>query len=140
MRGGCRQLRHRAGRQVEVTQRTALGRRAELAVTDYLVARGFRVLARNMRVGSLEIDVVARRGPLVVAVEVRTRSEHSFERPLESIGPAKQRRMLAAAERLWCDHLSSAADVDFLRIDVASVVFRGGQTFVEYLESAVTGY
>ena len=82
---------------------TALGRRAELAVADYLVARGFRVLARNVRVGSFEIDVVARRDDLVVAVEVRTRGARSFEGPLESIGPAKQRRMVAAAERLWRD-------------------------------------
>jgi putative endonuclease len=118
---------------------TALGRRAELAVADYLVARGFRVLARNVRVGSFEIDVVARRDDLVVAVEVRTRGARSFEGPLESIGRAKQRRMLAAAERLWRDHLEKAPDVGRLRIDVASVIFRDGQTLVEYLEGAVTG-
>jgi putative endonuclease len=118
---------------------TALGRRAELAVADYLVARGFRVLARNLRVGSFEIDVVARRDDVVVAVEVRTRGARSFEGALESIGRAKQRRMMAAAERLWRDHLADAPDISRLRIDVASVTFRDGQTFVEYFEGAVTG-
>jgi putative endonuclease len=108
-------------------------------VADYLVVRGFRVLARNLRLGSFEIDVVARREDLVVAVEVRTRGAGSFEGPLESIGRAKQRRMVAAAERLWIDHLANALDVSRLRIDVASVTFREGQTFVEYFEGAVTG-
>ncbi len=120
-----------------MTDRTALGRRAELAVADYLVAHGFRVLARNLRVGSYEIDVVARRGPLVVAVEVRTRGARSFERALESIGRAKQRRMLAAADRLWREHFASTPDVDRLRIDVAAVTFEGGETRVEYVESAL---
>jgi hypothetical protein len=47
--------------------------------------------------------------------------------------------MLAAAERLWRDHLANAPDVSRLRIDVASVTFQGSQTSVEYLEAAVTG-
>jgi putative endonuclease len=102
------------------------------------VAQGFRVLARNLRVGTFEIDVVARREELVVAVEVRTRGARSFERGLESIGSAKQRRMLAAAERLWRDHLEDTPGVERLRIDVAAVTFEGGRTLVEYVESAVT--
>jgi putative endonuclease len=97
------------------------------------------VLARNLRIGSFEIDVVARRGELVVAVEVRTRGARSFERALESIGRAKQRRMLAAADRLWRDHLADTPGVERLRIDVAAVTFEGGETRVEYFESAVTG-
>jgi putative endonuclease len=116
-----------------------VGRRAELAVADYLAARGFRVLARNLRIGAFEIDVVARRGPLVVAVEVRTRGPRSFERPFESIGRTKQKRMLAAAERLWRDHLAATPDVEQLRIDVAAVTFADGKTLVEYVEAAVTG-
>jgi putative endonuclease len=119
--------------------RTALGRKAELAVADYLVTHGFRILARNLRIGAFEIDVVARRGPLVVAVEVRTRGPRSFERPLQSIGRAKQRRLLAAADRLWRDHLAATPDVERLRIDVAAVTFADGRTLVEYVESAVTG-
>jgi putative endonuclease len=90
-------------------------------------------------VGSYEIDVVARRGELVVAVEVRTRGAGSFERALESISRAKQRRMLMAAERLWRDHLAATPGVERLRIDVAAVAFEGGQARVEYVESAVTG-
>lgn len=115
-----------------------MGRKAELAAADYLVARGFRVLSRNLRVGPFEIDVVARSGGLVVAVEVRTRGARSFESPLESIGRAKQRRMAAAAERLWRDHLANAPDVERLRIDVAAVTFENGKTLVEYVEGAVS--
>jgi putative endonuclease len=121
--------------------RTAVGRRAELAVADYLFARGFQILARNLRVGPFELDVVARRGPLVVAVEVRTRGRRALQRAIESVGPAKQRRLLRAAERLWHDYLAGMPQVERLRIDVAVVEFAGAdgaEVRVEYFEGAVT--
>ena len=114
-----------------------LGRRAELVAADYLVARGFRILARNLRLGRLEIDIVARQGPLVVAVEVRTRGPGAYERALESIGPAKQARLVAAVERLWSSRLVRMPDVERVRIDVAAVRFERGQTLIEYVPGAV---
>jgi len=114
-----------------------LGRRAELVAADYLIARGFRILARNLRLGRLEIDIVARQGPLVVAVEVRTRGPGAYERALESIGPAKQARLVAAVERLWSSRLVRMPDVERVRIDVAAVRFERGQTLIEYVPGAV---
>jgi putative endonuclease len=116
-----------------------IGQRAELAVADYLVAHGFAVLARNLRMGALELDVVARSGRLVVVVEVRTRGPHSFERPLESVSPAKRARLVRAVDRLWHDRLAAMRDVDRVRIDVAAVAFAEGQTRVEYLKGAIWG-
>jgi putative endonuclease len=117
-----------------------LGRRAELAVADYLVALGFAVLGRNVRMGHLELDVVARSGQLVVVVEVRTRGPRSFERPFESISPAKRARLVRAVDRLWLERLAAMRDVERVRIDVAAVTFAAdGQTRVEYLEGAISG-
>ena len=131
--------RPRRERPSPKNDRTALGRRAELAVADYLFARGFEVLARDLRVGRFELDVVARRGPLVVAVEVRTRGRGAFQRALESIGPAKQARLLRAVERLWREQLAGSPEIERVRIDVAAVTFEGGETHIEYVEGAVTG-
>jgi putative endonuclease len=114
------------------------GRRAEVAVADYLFARGFRILARNLRLGRLELDVVAQRGPLVVIVEVRTRGEGAYMRALESIDHAKRARLRRAAHHLWRSQLASMPSVERLRIDVAAVVFSGWKTRVEYVEGAVT--
>jgi putative endonuclease len=122
-----------------LSARHELGRRAELAVADYLVAHGFRILARNLRLGALELDVVARRGGLVAVTEVRTRGGGSFERPFESISGSKRRHLLRAVDRLWRTRLAAARDVQRVRIDVAAVTFEGAQTRVEYLEGAVSG-
>jgi putative endonuclease len=120
------------------SHRARSGRNAEFAVADYLVAHGFAILARNVRVGALEIDLVARKGELAIAVEVRTRGRGAYEKPLESVTPAKRARIAQAVERYWHTHLSKIGDVRRMRIDVAAVSFEGGKTRVEYVEGAIS--
>jgi putative endonuclease len=120
-----------------VTARAALGRRAELAVADYLVVRGFSILGRNVRLGPLELDIVARQDALVAVVEVRTRGRRSLQGPFESIGGTKRARLRRAVRRLWRDQLQAMKDVERVRIDVAAVTFEGGVTTVEYVEGAI---
>jgi putative endonuclease len=117
--------------------RTALGRRAELAVADFLFANGFTLLARNLKLGPLELDVVARKGALVVIVEVRTRGPGAWVRAFESVTWAKQRRILRAVERLWRTRLARYATIQRVRVDVAAVTFAGGRTSIEYVAGAV---
>lgn len=119
--------------------RLARGQRAELAVAEYLLVQGFELLMTNARVGRLEIDLVARKGPLVAIVEVRTRGAGSYTTALESVTLKKQQRLLAAAKRLWAEKLSAMAGVERVRIDVAGVSFEGGQTLVDYIEAAIAG-
>ncbi len=114
-----------------------LGRRAELSVADYLFARGFSLLGRNVRLGRLELDVVARDGPLVVVVEVRTRGPGALVRAFESVTWQKRARLARAVERLWRDRLVSMADVQHVRIDAAAVTFIGRQTRLEYAQGVV---
>jgi putative endonuclease len=108
-------------------------------VADYLFAAGFDVLWRNVRVGSLELDVVARRGPLVIVVEVRTRKAGGLVGPFQSVGRTKRARVLAATRRLWDRHLRRVRDVERLRIDVAAVTFDRGETRVTHAEGAISG-
>lgn len=117
--------------------RTELGRRAEDAVADYLVVRGFRVLGHNVRLGALELDLVARRGPLVVVVEVRTRGEGSLQGPFESIDAGKRVHLKRAVWRLWREKLRGMREVQRVRIDAAAVRFAGKETWVEYVEGAI---
>ena len=105
---------------------------------DYLFARGFVILAANLRLGYLELDVVARRGPLAVIVEVRTRGATAYEKPLASLNGKKRRHILHAADRLWRSTLSKIPSVERLRIDVAAVSVTGRTTYVEYIEGAIS--
>jgi putative endonuclease len=119
--------------------RTAIGRHAEDAAAAHLAAQGWTILARNMRVGALEIDLVVRRGPLVAIVEVRTRAPSSFAGAFASVAGVKRARLLRAADRLWRFHLRGMEGVERVRIDVCAVSFGPDGTRVEHHAGAITG-
>ncbi len=119
--------------------RKRTGDRAEQAVVDWLVAQDFRILATNLRLGALELDIVARQGGLVAVVEVRSRAARGYESSLGSVSIAKRRRLLQATDRLWRGALVADRTVDRVRIDVAAVTFDAGETRVEYIPGAVVG-
>src|SRR5262249_15645780 len=78
------------------------GRLAEAAVALVLGLKGFRILARGFRVPVGEIDIVARRGQLLVFVEVKARQ--SAWAAAESLGPRQRRRILQAARWFLARH------------------------------------
>ena len=117
----------------------ARGREAEDAAVARLAANGFRILWRNARIGSLEIDIVAAKGDLAVIVEVRTRGAGSFAGALASIDRPKRLHLLRAARALWRGRLKKMTAIRRVRIDVASVTFEDGAApTVEWIAGAIT--
>ena len=106
-------------------------------MADYLFADGFTILGRNVRLGALEIDVVARRGSLVVVVEVRARSPGAMVPAFASVTRDKRARLLNAADRLWRTRLHAWREVTRMRIDVAAVSFEGGGTRIRYAPGVI---
>jgi putative endonuclease len=77
----------RAERQVAFR----LGLSAETRAAALLLAKGFRIVARRWRSPVGEIDLVARRGRLLVFVEVKARGV--LEDAAEAVTPRQQRRI-----------------------------------------------
>jgi putative endonuclease len=71
------------------------GRWAESLATLRLRCSGYRILARNWRSPVGEIDIIARRGQLLVIVEVKRRPERALA--LAAISPRQQERLARAA-------------------------------------------
>lgn len=117
-------------------ERQARGREAEGAVARYLQAHGFQIIERNLRLGRLEIDLVARRQQLAVVVEVRTRGNGAWTRPLGSLGRAKRARVRRAGERLWRKRLGHDPSLRLLRFDAAGVRFGNHGPEVDYVAAA----
>lgn len=119
--------------------RFAKGRGAEDIAARHLEADGFRILWRNVRIGALEIDLVAKKDDLVVIVEVRARGPGAFTKPLESISREKRRLLVRASRGLWRGRLKKMDDVMRVRIDVIAVTDDGaGSTHVEWIKGAIT--
>ncbi len=80
--------------------RRALGIAGEERAAAHLEARGYRILARNARAGRVEIDLVARRGRLLVFAEVKTRRSRAAARPRRRSTSASASAS-CAAPRAW---------------------------------------
>ncbi len=99
-----------------------VGRRGEELAAEVLTGEGYRLLARNWRGRSGELDVVALDGSTLVAVEIKTRSSTRFGSPAEGVTPAK----LARLRRLlgeWLSVFGKDVSPRFreLRVDVVAV-------------------
>lgn len=102
-------------------ERARTGRIAEELVARWLSEHGFAIVGRNVRVGRLELDVVARRPGLLVVCEVRAR-RGSLVDPAETFDVAKRVRTRRAALEVWSRLGRGCA----LRIDAAAVTFDAG--------------
>src|SRR2546423_5390193 len=105
-------------RSAATTRRRELGAGGEEAVATWYREQGYEIVARNWRCRDGELDVVARRGPVLVFCEVKTRSSTAFGAPVEAVTAVKQRRLRRLAAQWMAEH-GGARDV---RFDVASVL------------------
>lgn len=102
----------------------------------FLVERGFDIVAINLRLQYLELDVVARRGELVVVVEVRSRGRGAWTSGFGSLDGRKRYRVRLAGQRLWERRYAHDPTVTRLRFDAASVTFDAAGPRIEYVEAA----
>ena len=110
-----------------------LGALGEDAAQRWYEALGVETVDRNWRVREGEIDLVLRRGPLIVFCEVKTRSSDRFGVPFEAVTAVKQRRLRVLAARWLADHPTRRGEV---RFDVASVTPGGESPAVVVIEGA----
>jgi putative endonuclease len=119
--------------------RQRLGRRAEELVARRLTAGGWRLVERNARTRTGEIDAIALDGDVLVFVEVkaaRADTEAGPERPAHAVGPRKQRQLRLLA-REWLGQGRCPSGVSGYRFDVVGVSFDGsGRADVDHIRAA----
>jgi putative endonuclease len=103
------------------------GHRGEFLAALALMLKGYRIVARRYRTKLGEIDLIARRGDLVLIVEVKTRP--TLLSAMEAIAFQSERRIEAAAD-LW---LARQPDYGRLsvRFDMVAVLPRRWPVHVE---------
>ena len=114
--------------------RRARGDAAEERACRHLEAAGFTIAGKNYRTRGGEIDIVARKGDLLVFVEVRSRENASFGTPEESVDLAKRRRIIRAAR----DYLSNVPAVSWgeARFDVIAIEGCGENAVLRHYPAA----
>ena len=110
-----------------------LGRAGEDAAAAFYRRRGYRVVDRNYRCRAGEIDLVVRRGRLLVFCEVKTRTSQMWGAPAEAVGVLKQNRIRRSAGTWLAEHRGRRRE---LRFDVVSVAVAEGGLEVTHLPGA----
>ena len=123
--------RHSSPRQHLAAQRLARARWAEDRVAQWYVQRGFTILARNWTMRGGELDVVARKGKLVVVCEVKARANNNYGSPLDAMTPTKVARVQRAGHTFF-RQLSSQEKRLRLRFDVATVLGTQLEVFEDF--------
>ncbi len=118
--------------------RARRGALAEDAAAAFVTSSGMKVLQRNVRVGHLELDIIARDRSVIAVVEVRTRGAGAWQRPLSSLGHVKCQRLRRAAAILWSRRWRKLRGIERVRFDVASVDLdtHPDEPQVEYVRAA----
>lgn len=90
--------------------RHQFGQASEMRAEQFLVAKGYRIIDRNVRLSIGELDLVADDQGVIVFVEVKGRSTEAFGGALSAVDRRKRAKLarLAAqylAQRRWSDKL-----------------------------------
>jgi putative endonuclease len=119
--------------------RQRLGRRAEELVAARLRRSGWRIVARNERLPSGELDIVALDGGTLVFVEVkagRAGAVRGPELPAHAVGRRKQLKLRRLA-REWIAERRGPSGVAGYRFDVVGVRFSAdGLADVDHIRAA----
>ena len=116
-----------------MTDKIKTGSDGEDLAAEYLVGKGFRIVARNYRWRKAEIDLIVQRENWLVFVEVKTRSSNAWGEP-ESFVNALQRRLIYSAAEEYIFRTDWQGDIQF---DIVSVKL-GETPEIVHFEDAIT--
>lgn len=117
-----------------MTARTKnLGNAGENFAANYLEQRGYKILARNFRVRSAEIDIIAELDDVIIFVEVKTRSSIQYGLLVEAVNFRKQQKIIEAASVFLQDekYFDNAC-----RFDVVEIYSDGVKFSARHIENA----
>ncbi|MGM0655267.1 MAG: YraN family protein [Thermodesulfobacteriota bacterium] len=98
-----------------------LGKKGELAARQFLLSRGYKVLASNYSTPQFEIDIIAKDDDTLCFVEVKTRTGLKKGLPREGVTPAKQKKIIMGAQYyLSLNKITNTR----VRFDVVEVLYK----------------
>lgn len=109
-----------------------VGKEGEKAAADFLRKEGYTILHTNFMWQKAEIDIIAQKNDVVVAVEVKTRSTLEFGLPQEFVKPKKIQLLVKAI-----NHYIEENDIDAeVRFDIIGIHKNGASYDIDHIIDA----
>ena len=103
---------------------------------EHLLESGYEILEANYRFKKSEIDLIAKKGNLIVAVEVKTRTGIIVGTPFHAITREKQRNLLLGINH-YDQKFNEPVEV---RMDAISIIKLGESIRIAHLEDAFPAF
>ena len=113
-------------------KRKKLGSAGEELAAQFLLQKGYRILARNLKTEYGEMDIIAALETVTVFVEVKTKTSTVYGVPAEMVTARKQEKL-----RLLATLYATAHQLTDYRIDVIAIDVSAHPPTIEHLIAAV---
>jgi putative endonuclease len=110
----------------------AKGKRGEELAAEYLQSKGYKIITKNWRMGSLEIDLIVEKDNWLAFVEVKMRNSANFGGPWEAVNQRKRRNIINAADIYIKKHQVTK----HIRFDIVSIIAINGKHDYLHIEDA----
>jgi len=120
-----------------MAQHNDLGKKAEDLAAEFLLKKGYKILARNFRYQKAEIDIITEKDSLIVIIEVKARSTDAFNLPQEAVNKKKIKLLVSAADH-YLEEFNKNHEV---RFDIISVLpDEKGNLVIEHIINAFEAF
>ena len=115
-----------------MAQHNDLGKKGEELAIDYLQDNGYVIIEKNYRFKKAEVDVIAQKEGVLVAIEVKTRSSNYFGNPQDFVNPKKIKLLVMAIDNYV---IEKDLDVE-VRFDIIAVLKNKDTYKIHHIEDA----
>lgn len=110
------------------------GKLGEDLACKYLENNGYKVIERNFLARQGEIDIIALDKNEIVFIEVKTRTNISYGKPVEAVDTNKQKHLIKTVEYyLYSRNLEN----EFIRIDVIEIYLYKNKYRVNHIKQVI---
>lgn len=115
-----------------MSQHNDLGNEGEAIAVQFLRDKAFDIVATNYRYKRVEVDIIAQKGDLLVAVEVKTRSTTDFGDPQDFVKKKQIQHLITAVDQFVT---KNELDVE-VRFDIIAILKNRTGTKITHIEDA----
>ena len=111
-----------------------IGYEGEDTAVKYLKLNGYKIIDRNFYARQGEIDIIAKEDKEWVFIEVKTRTNHAFGRPIEAVDNLKKQHLLNTIKYYI---YSNKIKDENIRIDVIEVYIINKKHIINHIKQVI---
>lgn len=108
------------------------GREAEDFAANYLIQKGYKILARNYFFRKAEIDIIAQFETEIIIVEVKSRTTNHVSEPETAVNAKKKKLLILAAD----DFIQKNNFISEVRFDILALLKKQQSWSVNHIKNA----